>query len=168
MNETDLYERHMTASVFVLNRQRQVLLLRHKSLGVWLYPGGHVERHETPDDAALREVREETGLTVRFIGQTDSHLDEPASKVTALQLPYRILCEFIPKRDDPHYHIDLIYVCQYVEGDLDAARLHTPIGFFGREESETMDLFPNFRRMLMGVFDDSELWKQLESRGAVA
>ncbi|MDR0456894.1 MAG: NUDIX domain-containing protein [Treponema sp.] len=34
-----------------------------------MMPGGHLENNEFPDDAALRAVYEETGLTVRLIGE---------------------------------------------------------------------------------------------------
>ena len=47
------------------------MLLRHKRLGMWVQPGGHVDPGETPWDAALRETVEETGLAVRF------HVDAP-------------------------------------------------------------------------------------------
>jgi 8-oxo-dGTP pyrophosphatase MutT (NUDIX family) len=39
-------------------------MLKHKKLGKWLPPGGHIEPNELPDDAACREVLEETGLKV--------------------------------------------------------------------------------------------------------
>lgn len=52
---------HVTASAIVVG-PRGTVLHRHKRLGLWLQPGGHVEPGEHPADAALREVAEETGL----------------------------------------------------------------------------------------------------------
>ncbi len=52
---------HVTASGIVLSRGA-VLLVFHPYLKRWLQPGGHVESSEVPLDAAIREVREETGI----------------------------------------------------------------------------------------------------------
>lgn len=55
---------HITASG-VVTGPRGVVLLRHRRLGIWLQPGGHVDRGEQPWEAARRETVEETGMTVR-------------------------------------------------------------------------------------------------------
>jgi hypothetical protein len=59
---------HVTASAIVIG-PRGVVLHRHKRLGLWLQPGGHIDTGEAPWDAALREAREETGLPVGFPGR---------------------------------------------------------------------------------------------------
>ncbi|HKO47950.1 MAG TPA: NUDIX hydrolase [Polyangiaceae bacterium] len=55
---------HFTASAFVLSPDlRDLVLIHHKKLGIWVQPGGHVE--PTDGDllgAARREVLEEVGL----------------------------------------------------------------------------------------------------------
>jgi 8-oxo-dGTP pyrophosphatase MutT (NUDIX family) len=55
---------HFTASAFILNAARDALLLiLHGKLGLWLQPGGHIDRSDASViDAARREVREEVGL----------------------------------------------------------------------------------------------------------
>jgi 8-oxo-dGTP pyrophosphatase MutT (NUDIX family) len=53
---------HVTGSAVVVDSRRRVALHRHKRLGRWLQPGGHVDPGETPADTAVRETREETGL----------------------------------------------------------------------------------------------------------
>jgi 8-oxo-dGTP pyrophosphatase MutT (NUDIX family) len=53
---------HVTGSAIVRDERGRVLLHRHKRLGRWLQPGGHLDAGEHPAAAAVRETREETGL----------------------------------------------------------------------------------------------------------
>lgn len=54
---------HVTASAVVVG-PRGTVLHRHRRLGIWLQPGGHVDPGEAPWQAARREAEEETGLAV--------------------------------------------------------------------------------------------------------
>jgi len=46
--------------------QGRILLVRSHN-GFWSTPGGHLEHGESPVDAAIRETREETGVSVRDV-----------------------------------------------------------------------------------------------------
>jgi len=55
-----------SVSIVARNRHGHVLLVRHSEIGSWMTPGGAIEPVETPADAAVREMWEETGLDVRL------------------------------------------------------------------------------------------------------
>lgn len=60
----------------VIFRRRQVLLVERATgplRGLWSLPGGHIEAGELACAAALREVREETGVTADIAGLLDVH-----------------------------------------------------------------------------------------------
>jgi len=59
--DRDAARPHVTGSAIVVG-PRGVLLHRHKRLGLWLQPGGHVDPGEPPWDTAVRETWEETGI----------------------------------------------------------------------------------------------------------
>ena len=59
------------AAVTILVRQQEVLLVRRANqpgYGLWSVPGGYVDRGEVVEEAAKREVLEETGLIVDVDG----------------------------------------------------------------------------------------------------
>lgn len=83
---------HVTASAIVVGR-RGVVLHRHKRLGLWLQPGGHIDDGESPEQAVLREVAEETGLHVAHPddGAQLVHVDvHPAGGHVHLDLRYLV------------------------------------------------------------------------------
>lgn len=58
----------------------------------WTFPKGHVDGDENPEEAALREIREETGLEkmllVEYLGETEVKVHRPSEK------PFRKLIKY--------------------------------------------------------------------------
>jgi 8-oxo-dGTP pyrophosphatase MutT (NUDIX family) len=105
-----------TASTFILRRDRErgwlTALVWHPRLACWLPAGGHVEPDETPAQAAIREVQEETGLDVTLVPGSSALL--PAGfPHRAVPAPW--LVAEVPASPDRHtagrhLHVDHVYV----------------------------------------------------------
>jgi 8-oxo-dGTP pyrophosphatase MutT (NUDIX family) len=109
--------RHFTSGAIVFDEHDRILLIHHNRIGQWLYPGGHVDPNEDPAEAALREVREETGIEAEIIGP------QPFAHPTIRSVPVPFAVMEMPVRDErygEHHHIDFVYVCRLVGGVLNA------------------------------------------------
>jgi ADP-ribose pyrophosphatase YjhB (NUDIX family) len=109
---------------------RRVLLHFHPKLGLWLPPGGHVEYGELPDDAAVREVLEETGVRCRLVGETGVSVEYPRQLIR----PFGIQVEDIRPGVQ---HIDLVY---FAVAEADGAAISEElaardrVGWYSAEE----------------------------------
>lgn len=68
-----LYERSCGAVIYRNNGEaRKFLLIKNKRSAHWGFPKGHIEKGETPEQTALREVLEETGLKIELLPEFTS------------------------------------------------------------------------------------------------
>ena len=94
------YRNPIPAAAVLLVQDGQILLVKRKDdprAGDWSLPAGFIEYDESPAEAALREMQEETGLLGKI----------------------RCLFQVYGACDDPRTHVSLIvYVADIVGGDL--------------------------------------------------
>lgn len=116
---------HVTGSAIVVG-PRGVLLLKHKILGFWLQPGGHIDAGETPWDGALREAREETGLDVRFV---------PGGGAEATGAGPRLVHVDVHPAAHGHTHLDLRYLTEADGDPAPPADESQEVAWFGWDEA---------------------------------
>lgn len=135
--------RDFTVAVFVAHRGR-VLLQLHRTLGRWLPPGGHIEPNELPDEAALREVWEETGVRAELIGSPGLDVERPGQPRQLCRPAGVQLATIRPG----HEHIDLVY---FAIGQPASAPAREGARWFSLDELEPLGLTEEVRAWCIAV-----------------
>src|SRR3989344_6773340 len=55
-----------TVDVYIVHKNK-VLIRKHDKYGMWCAPGGHIELDENPNQAVIREAKEEVGLDITLL-----------------------------------------------------------------------------------------------------
>ena len=138
------HRRVLLASVagIVRDSNGAILLVRTADNGVWTTPGGVIELDETPADAVVREVWEETGLTVR------------PTRVIAVYGGPDFVVRY-PNGDESQY-ISTFFDCERVSGELRADGDETTAAcFWTHDEAVELPVSPWLTRMLPRLFDSA-------------
>lgn len=103
--------KHFTATTIIVYQEKALLHL-HRKLQIWLPVGGHIESGELPQEAAVREVIEETGLEIDLYNPDQQ---VPMGDVEQLIRPIYLLSEKVnPTRQD----VDYIYYASAHSSEL--------------------------------------------------
>ncbi|MBI2037157.1 MAG: NUDIX domain-containing protein [Candidatus Liptonbacteria bacterium] len=92
-----------TVEVFVVHKNT-VLLRKHDKYKFWLSIGGHIELDEDPNQAAIREVKEEVGIDIKIAGTA---LNFNAAAGYRELIPPKFLNRH--RINDIHEHITMTY-----------------------------------------------------------
>ena len=122
-----------TVAIFVVDAGR-VLMIHHRKLDKWLPLGGHIELDEDPEQAALREAREESGLDVELIGERPP----TTGPGTRALIGPRFLD--IHRISETHEHIGMIYWARPTSGETTlAAEEHHEIRWCSAVDLDQLD-----------------------------
>jgi len=69
-------ETRIRASAIIINGEKILLIHRRKEgREYWVFPGGGIEKGESPEETIIREVKEETGLETKEVKFAFWHLE---------------------------------------------------------------------------------------------
>jgi 8-oxo-dGTP pyrophosphatase MutT (NUDIX family) len=132
-----------TSSAFIVY-DNKVLLVMHKKLGIWVQPGGHIELDEDPNEAVMREIKEETGLDISLVGPP---LENFGTKFNARELtPPRFLNRH--NFSETHEHVDFVYFARSTSGNAKPEEGGGEVRWFTKKELEenAYDILPDVRK----------------------
>lgn len=177
----------LTASGTLIH-DRKVMLIKHKKIGTWLTPGGHIDPGEMPHQAAEREFWEETGLRVRAV-ILGFNPDHTSKKVEFLPTPLSANLHWISQENYYHrtenkplspetkkkwkrgceQHLDYRFLVQPA-GNLQYKQNVEEtdgIGWFSLEEvNTTLDASDTVRLELVQAFEVWETWQETRKNSA--
>jgi ADP-ribose pyrophosphatase YjhB (NUDIX family) len=119
-----------TVDIIIENNSGILLIKRKNPPEGWALPGGFVDYGESLESAAVREVKEETGLDVELTRQFHTYSD--------------------PERDPRHHTITTVFVAK-AAGKAVAGDDAKEVGMFGRDDLPEQIAFDH-RKIIQDYF----------------
>jgi ADP-ribose pyrophosphatase YjhB (NUDIX family) len=126
--------RKPSASVVIRNNRGELLLLRRADSGQWTIPTGALKKKETLTACAVRECREETGLTVELTGLVGIFSD-PRHRIAYDDGEVRV-------------PVNICFHGQPVSGELATDRESSEAAWVAPESLDDYDMHPAIRRRI--------------------
>lgn len=143
------YNKSISATVYVVNSGK-VLLHLHKKYKTWFPLGGHVEAEEFPHEAAVREVKEESGLDVKLV-ETEIAPSVELARVKRIPAPFCLLHEGIGGDEN---FFNFIYIAKAKDTiPHPASGESKDFKWFSREELQKSDIKPHVKNTAIAVLD---------------
>jgi ADP-ribose pyrophosphatase YjhB (NUDIX family) len=105
--------------VVVLDGTGRILLERRSDNGSWSLPGGKMEPGETFEETAIREIGEETGLTIRVTALIGIYSDPREGRIVTY-----------PDNGDMRHIVDVVFLAEIVSGELRLSEESLDLQFF--------------------------------------
>ncbi len=128
-----------TVEVFIVYKNK-ILLRKHDKYGYWLSIGGHIELDEDPNEAAIREVKEEVGLDIEICGSIPPFKDDNFFSIIAPRYMGKNMV------NENHEHVTFVYFAKAGTDVISSAvndHEKSLARWATKEELGTMDLRTN-------------------------
>jgi len=128
-----------TAFTIIKNKTGEIALIQEggkQARGLWCLPGGHADGKETPEEAAIRETKEEVGLNVLL-----------TKKILALEISGKEYLGYISENDKT---IGIsIFGTQASIGEIRKGDEELDARWFAKDEIKNLDLRWDFLKELL-------------------
>src|SRR3989344_1596729 len=108
--------------------KNSVLLVHHRKLDLWLPVSGHIDKNETPDEALLREIKEETEIDAEILNK--NKFPEKGNVKKNLAVPFHVN---VHSAGD-HNHCCLFYICKTKNPKIKINKELKNFGWFSKED----------------------------------
>ncbi|MDB5100275.1 MAG: hydrolase [Cyanobacteria bacterium RYN_339] len=157
-------EIHEATAVYVFTPDfERLLFIRHRKpplAGRWLPPGGHVDPGETPEEGAVREVKEETGQEVVLLDLTPELPRTVGDRVVRIKTPLLIQVEDLGS----HRHLDFVYVAVAPTPSELVTEPEQPAAWLTRQESQAEHVLEDCRGHAAMLFERRDHYRGLWER----
>ena len=138
------------ATAYLVNEVGKVVLTWNKNLQTWIPVGGHIDPGETPEEAIIREVAEETGFDFEFV---NPHKEETEYETTHLLRNHKVQIEEVPHHN---IHMNFIFYgkCTRWNNKLETDE-QEKLRWFSKEElmKEKENFLPNVHNQALEAID---------------
>ena len=128
------------ACAVVVDNEGRLLLAKRTDNSLWTIPGGTMKPGETIAEAAVREVKEETGLDVEVLSLVGIYSD-----------PNHVV-EY--SDGEVRQQFSVCFACRRVDGELTTSDETSEVGYFDPSELEDMDIHPSIRLRIQHFLED--------------
>lgn len=129
----------VAASAVVTNEHGDILLQRRRDNDLWALPGGGVEMTDSLPGAAIREVKEETGLDVEITGLVGTYTD-----------PRHVIAY---TDGEVRRQFNICFIARITGGELTISDESTDLRFMTRAELDTLPMHHTQRLRLQHYLD---------------
>jgi len=140
LGEEKRIEREFVSTVYIV-KDGKVLLNKNNKLKKFIPVGGHIEENETPEEAAVREAREETGFEIQILNPRITNHIISTEQRKEIKQNLGIGLDIIKEN---HQHINLFYIGKIISGtQKDFSDDGAELRWFSKEELESEEVMKN-------------------------